>query len=336
MTTTASRPTSGTETRERWVNVEKPLQSWQGLVVEQTATTITLDEWTAWHMGDNRPTHARHGEQVEIQIDADTKIAEDEDDEPTSEPSADEDTETVEARDLRETDYVQAWTDINEELILATEEKNRDVADVILLAMDTASEEASRIAQDADHQDDSFDPAWCEDAVKAYRRVRPAPVTETVEGFPHFSGGFCDDRHCAGSTAATYDGHWVWKTAEAWARDHHTDGEECPSPNGCDDPGCRKTAQQTQAPDLPASDPNLRSFKFFLAGAGGVETIRSLFTGRPRVIGDGNNRASMLDLELGFPAFCMADVQAERANAARQKRPTRLVLDDFASTEYAD
>lgn len=69
-------------------------------------------------------------------------------------------------------DYVQAWTDINEELILATETQGREVADAILLAMDAASAEASRLAQDADHQDDSFDPAWCEDAVKAYRRIR--------------------------------------------------------------------------------------------------------------------------------------------------------------------
>lgn len=61
-----------------------------------------------------------------------------------------------------------------------------------------------------------------------------------ASGHPHFSGGYCDDRHCAGSSAATYDGHWVWKTAEAWARDHHADGEVCSSPNGCDDLGCRK------------------------------------------------------------------------------------------------
>lgn len=95
---------SGTETRERWVNVEKPLQSWQGLVVEQTDTEITLDEWTAWHMGDNRPTYAQHGETVTIAIDADTKIAVDEDDEQVAEPTSG--TEHVEARELRDTDVL--------------------------------------------------------------------------------------------------------------------------------------------------------------------------------------------------------------------------------------
>ncbi|ANZ35214.1 hypothetical protein BBK82_03150 [Lentzea guizhouensis] len=61
-------------------------------------------------------------------------------------------------------------------------------------------------------------------------------------GFPHRTGGLCGDRHCAGSSEVTYDGHTVWKTAEAYARDHHADGEECPSPTGCDDPGCGKAA----------------------------------------------------------------------------------------------
>lgn len=69
-------------------------------------------------------------------------------------------------------DYVQAWTDINDELLFATETQDHAAANAILRAMDAAAAEASRLAQDADHQDDSFDPAWCEDAVKAYRRIR--------------------------------------------------------------------------------------------------------------------------------------------------------------------
>lgn len=73
------RPAQQPETAERWVNVEKPAQSWQGLVVEQTATTITLVDWTAWHMGDNRPTYSKDGETVEITIDEGTSIVDDED-----------------------------------------------------------------------------------------------------------------------------------------------------------------------------------------------------------------------------------------------------------------
>lgn len=71
-------------------------------------------------------------------------------------------------------------------------------------------------------------------------------------GFPHFSGGFCDDRHCAGSSAATYDGHWVWKTAEAYARDHHANGEVCPNLDGCSQPDCHKAVREPSVYEDPA------------------------------------------------------------------------------------
>ncbi|MFJ5984369.1 hypothetical protein [Lentzea sp. NPDC092896] len=68
----------------------------------------------------------------------------------------------------------------------------------------------------------------------------------TTNGFPHRTGGLCGDRYCAGSSEASYDGHTVWKNADEYARDHHLNGDECPSPSGCDDPGCRKAAAITE------------------------------------------------------------------------------------------
>ncbi|GHH57916.1 hypothetical protein [Lentzea cavernae] len=73
-------------------------------------------------------------------------------------------------------------------------------------------------------------------------------------GYPHRTGGYCGDPHCAGSSTHTYDGHQVWRTVEAYLRDHHTDGEECPNPLGCStDPACRKRSEQVLSREIVAT-----------------------------------------------------------------------------------
>lgn len=80
--------------------------------------------------------------------------------------------------------------------------------------------------------------------------MQATTAQSAATGFPHFSGGFCDDRHCAGSSAHTYDGHWVWRTAADYARDHHADGTECTNPLGCDNDDCHKVAREVPARGL--------------------------------------------------------------------------------------
>lgn len=63
---------------------------------------------------------------------------------------------------------------------------------------------------------------------------------EAPKGFQHFSGGYCDDPSCANSSPHTYDGHTMWKTAEAYARAHHANGDECSRLVACGSDGCRR------------------------------------------------------------------------------------------------
>lgn len=69
---------------------------------------------------------------------------------------------------------------------------------------------------------------------------RNVSASENREGFPHVTGGFCGEQNCSGGNPLNYDGHMVWTTAEAYARDHHPDGEECPNLLGCGQPDCHK------------------------------------------------------------------------------------------------
>lgn len=66
-------------------------------------------------------------------------------------------------------DYVQGWTDICEQMTPATES-----------ALYAAIREANRLAyDDGRDEDESMDPTWCEDAVKAYRNSALTGATST-------------------------------------------------------------------------------------------------------------------------------------------------------------
>lgn len=75
MTQTISRLTSGAEAdhlvkRDDHVHVNQgPGKSaWQGYVYAVTSTTITLIDWCAWHMGDNRPTEGKPNETLTLNV----------------------------------------------------------------------------------------------------------------------------------------------------------------------------------------------------------------------------------------------------------------------------
>lgn len=64
-----------------YVHVKTGIDHVQGYVNACTADSITLVEWSEWHMGSNRPTNGKPGEQRVLPITVDTiLIREDEDD----------------------------------------------------------------------------------------------------------------------------------------------------------------------------------------------------------------------------------------------------------------
>lgn len=75
---------------------------------------------------------------------------------------------TTTAQANTEIDYVQIWTD------LMPTELSAEIRQFVYAAI----REANRLAdEDGRDWDDSFDPSWCEDAVKAYHRL----AAKTVE-----------------------------------------------------------------------------------------------------------------------------------------------------------